>query len=123
GHIKTAAMAAPVPCLMVDLSPPKLDFSKAQQDAAAALHQIVAEKNFAAVLLDGVTGSGKTEVYFEAVAAALSQGKQALILLPEISLSSQFLERFERRFGTAPAIWHSEVSAAQRRLVWQGVSE
>jgi primosomal protein N' (replication factor Y) (superfamily II helicase) len=75
------------------------------------------------VLLDGVTGSGKTEVYFEAVAEAIKQGKQVLILLPEISLSAQFLERFERRFGVAPALWHSEVPAGQRRATWSGVAE
>ena len=123
GLIKTAAVAAPVPCRMVDLSPSKLDFSVVQKDAADALRQLAADDRFAAVLLDGVTGSGKTEVYFEAVAAALAAGKQALILLPEISLSTQFLERFARRFGTSPALWHSEVPTAQRRITWQGVAE
>jgi len=123
GVIKAASVAAPVPCRVIDLSPPKLDFTGAQAAAAEALHDIAAQKKFTAVLLDGVTGSGKTEVYFEAVAAALAQGKQALVLLPEISLSAQFMDRFARRFGTAPAIWHSEVPAAQRRLVWQGVAE
>ena len=123
GAIKPASVAAPVPCRVVDLSPPKLDFTGAQYDAATALRDITAQQKFAAVLLDGVTGSGKTEVYFEAVAAALAAGKQALVLLPEISLSAQFMARFTRRFGTAPAIWHSEVPAAQRRLAWQGVAE
>ncbi|HEX2753376.1 MAG TPA: primosomal protein N' [Alphaproteobacteria bacterium] len=123
GQIKTASMAAPVPCRMVDLSASKLDFSNAQQEAADALRQLVEADQFSTVLLDGVTGSGKTEVYFEAVAAALAAGKQALILLPEISLSTQFLDRFSRRFGTSPALWHSEVPAAQRRITWQGVAE
>lgn len=123
GLIKPASVAAPVPCRIVDLSPPKLDFTDAQHDAATALRDITAQQKFAAVLLDGVTGSGKTEVYFEAVAAALAVGKQALVLLPEISLSAQFMARFTRRFGAAPAIWHSEVPAAQRRLAWQGVAE
>lgn len=123
GLIKTSSMAAPVPCRMVDLSPSTLDFSDVQKDAADALRQLVAADQFSTVLLDGVTGSGKTEVYFEAVAAALAAGKQALILLPEISLSTQFLERFARRFGTTPALWHSEVPTAQRRITWQGVAE
>lgn len=123
GVIKTSSMAAPVPCRMVDLSASKLDFSGAQKDAADALRQLVEDNQFSTVLLDGVTGSGKTEVYFEAVATALAAGKQALILLPEISLSTQFLERFARRFGTSPALWHSEVPTAQRRITWQGVAE
>ena len=66
-------------------------------------------------LLDGVTGSGKTEVYFEAVAEALRAGKQALILLPEIALTVQFLERFAERFGVRPAEWHSDLSQKERR--------
>lgn len=123
GQIKTASIAAPVPCRIVDLSPSTLDFSDAQTEAATALRDMTAVGKFATILLDGVTGSGKTEVYFEAVAAALAAGKQALILLPEISLSTQFLERFARRFGTSPALWHSEVPTAQRRLTWQGVAE
>lgn len=98
-----------------------LKLSAEQASASGALVDMVQEKKFKAILLDGVTGSGKTEVYFEAVAEALHQGRQALILLPEISLSTQFLKRFQRRFGVAPALWHSEVSAAQRRLTWQGV--
>lgn len=123
GILKPASIAAPVPCRMVDLTASALAFTDAQSAAAEALQNIVAAQKFSTVLLDGVTGSGKTEVYFEAVAAALAQGKQALILLPEISLSAQFMERFTRRFGVAPAIWHSEVPAAQRRLVWQGAAD
>lgn len=123
GILKPASVAAPVPCRMVDLTASTLAFTEAQSAAAEALQNIVAAQKFSTVLLDGVTGSGKTEVYFEAVASALAQGKQALILLPEISLSAQFMERFTRRFGVAPAIWHSEVPAAQRRLVWQGAAD
>ena len=74
-------------------------------------------------LLDGVTGSGKTEVYFEAVAACLRAGRQALVLLPEIALSSQWLERFERRFGVAPAVWHSDLASRTRRITWRAVAE
>ena len=72
-------------------------------------------------LLDGVTGSGKTEVFFEAVADALRVGRQALILLPEIALTHTFLDRFTRRFGTRPAEWHSDMTPAQRGRVWRGV--
>ncbi len=77
---------------------------------------------FQCVLLDGVTGAGKTEVYFEAVAQALRQDKQVLILLPEIALSNAFLDRFKSRFGCAPALWHSSLSPAQRRKTWRGVA-
>lgn len=109
---------------------PEIDFgvrgaalSEEQQAAADLLCARVKADAFAAVLLDGVTGSGKTEVYFEAVAEALRHGKQALILLPEIALTSQFLNRFEARFGVRPAEWHSELSTRERTRVWRGIAE
>ena len=74
------------------------------------------------ILLDGVTGSGKTEVYFAAIAQALHQGQQALVLLPEIALSAQWLTRFTTRFGSPPAVWHSEIGQANRRHIWQQVA-
>ena len=94
-----------------------------QEAAAAALRQAVAAREFSVTLLDGVTGSGKTEVYLEAVAECLRQGRQALVLLPEIALSSQWLERFERRFGVAPAVWHSDLTSRVRRMTWRAVAE
>jgi len=81
----------------------------------------VQARTFSAALLDGVTGSGKTETYFEAVAAAMQAGKQALIMLPEIALTVQFLERFAKRFGARPAEWHSDLTQAQRRRNWRNV--
>ncbi len=92
-----------------------------QQAAADELRGAVAANSFSVHLLDGVTGSGKTEVYFEAVAAALAQGRQILILLPEIALTAQFLERFARRFGARPAEWHSDLSQKERRRVYRAV--
>ncbi|MDO8423051.1 MAG: primosomal protein N' [Parvibaculum sp.] len=97
--------------------------SDEQQAAADILSARVTARKYAAVLLDGVTGSGKTEVYFEAVAEALRAGRQALILLPEIALTSQFLTRFEARFGVKPAEWHSELSTRERARVWRGIAE
>jgi primosomal protein N' (replication factor Y) len=94
--------------------------SPAQAEAAEMLRT---EKNFSVVLLDGVTGSGKTEVYFEAVAEAMRQGRQALVLLPEIALSAQWLARFAERFGAPPAIWHSDLGQALRRRTWRAVAE
>src|ERR1700723_2388892 len=91
--------------------------------AVAALQADVRSRKFAVTLLDGVTGSGKTEVYLEAIAQALHQGGQALVLLPEIALSVQFFQRFERRFGAPPAVWHSELTPALRRETLRAVAE
>ncbi len=99
------------------------DLTGEQAVAAEALRQSVADRAFSVSALDGVTGSGKTEVYFEAIAAALSAGRQALVLLPEIALSAQWLERFEARFGTAPAVWHSDLKPGVRRRTWRAVAE
>lgn len=97
--------------------------SSDQGFAAEQIKQRLVQGGFSAQLLDGVTGSGKTEVYFEAVAQAVAQGRQALILLPEIALTGQFLERFERRFGCRPAEWHSDLSSRERKRVWRGVAD
>ncbi|MGB8621809.1 MAG: primosomal protein N', partial [Paracoccaceae bacterium] len=78
---------------------------------------------FGATLLKGVTGSGKTEVYLEAVAECLAQGRQALVLLPEIALTAEFLTRVERRFGAKPAEWHSGVTMTERRRCWKMVGQ
>ena len=75
------------------------------------------------VLLEGVTGSGKTEVYFEAVAEAVRHDRQALILMPEIALTGQFLDRFAQRFGTRPAAWHSGVSGRRRERLFAGIAD
>lgn len=74
-------------------------------------------------LLDGVTGSGKTEVYFEAIAKVLKEDGQALVLLPEISLSTQWLSRYKERFGVEPTLWHSDLTKAQRRKNWLAVNK
>ena len=107
---------------------PNLNFgghqlNKDQAKAATALRQMVATRSHKVMLLDGVTGSGKTEVYFEAMAASLAAGKQVLLLLPEIALTSQFLTRVENRFGCEPAQWHSDVRPRERERVWRGVAE
>jgi primosomal protein N' (replication factor Y) len=106
-----------------DPARPGPSLSPDQQNAALALRQAVAARAFLVTLLDGVTGSGKTEVYLEAVAECVAQGRQALVLLPEIALSSQWLERFRRRFGVEPAVWHSDLSSRTRRVTWRAVAE
>ena len=92
-----------------------------QEAAARTLRGVVASERFCVSLLDGVTGSGKTETYFEAIAEALKHGKQTLILLPEIALTVQFLDRFAERFGCRPAEWHSDLSQRERRRVYRAV--
>src|SRR5271170_4369599 len=93
-----------------------------QRDAADDLIARVAARAFSATLLEGVTGSGKTEVYFEAVAEALRQRRQGLVLVPEIALTAQFLDRFAARFGGRPAEWHSGLTERQRERVWTAVA-
>ena len=105
-------------CAVPDPQHQVTSFSDDQDVAVHGLRSAVDAQNFSVTLLDGVTGSGKTEVYFEAVARTLEQGHQALIMLPEIALTSQFLERFERRFGAAPVEWHSALSAPERGRIW-----
>ncbi len=97
--------------------------SAVQENASVVLRKEVRMGVFSVTLLDGVTGSGKTEVYLEAVAEALRNGKQVLVLLPEIALSVQMLSRFEARFGARPAVWHSELTPAQRRETFRAVAE
>ncbi|MBA2126077.1 primosomal protein N' [Hyphomicrobium methylovorum] len=98
------------------------EFTPEQTRAVESLRSAVDAGNFSTTLLDGVTGSGKTEVYFEAVARALEADHQALIMLPEIALTSQFLDRFARRFGAPPVEWHSALSPAERGRIWKGVA-
>ncbi len=112
---------APFPPPDPDLPGPAL--STDQKAAADDLRAKTKGGGFSVTLLDGVTGAGKTEVYFEAIATALREGRQALILLPEIALTAQFLERFETRFGAAPLEWHSDVPRARRRRVWRAVAD
>ena len=99
------------------------EFSADQGAAASALKSTLAEGRYTVTLLDGVTGSGKTEVYFEAIADAIRHGRQSLILMPEIALTAQFLDRFAARFGTRPAEWHSQLTPRRRARTWKAVSE
>ncbi|HYJ51736.1 MAG TPA: primosomal protein N' [Allosphingosinicella sp.] len=110
----------PFPVPKPDHGPPALDASQAE--AAGALRAAVAAGEFAPYLLDGVTGSGKTEVYFEAIAEAIRADKQALVLLPEIALTEPFLKRFAARFGCDPVPWHSGLRQSQRRRAWRAIA-
>ena len=110
----------PYPAPDPGFAPPAL--SDVQSDAAATLRGAVAAEAFQTFLLDGVTGSGKTEVYFEAVAAAIEAGRQSIVLLPEIALTEPFLKRFHARFGVEPVAWHSGLRQSQRRRAWRAVA-
>jgi primosomal protein N' (replication factor Y) (superfamily II helicase) len=112
------AMAAPPPDPAFAIP----DFSPEQQVAAEAMRAFATTEEFGVALLDGVTGSGKTEVYFEAVAEILRKGKQALILMPEIALTGQFLDRFTVRFGVRPHEWHSELTPRTRARNWAAIA-
>ena len=100
----------------------EVDFEGAQSAAADAMRAAADAGCFSVTLLDGVTGSGKTEVYFEAVGRVLEKGHQALILLPEIALTSQFMDRFAQRFGCQPVEWHSALSSAERARAWRAAA-
>lgn len=93
------------------------------QAAAASHARAAVGAGFSVTLVDGVPGAGKTEIYFEAIAAALAAGRQALVLLPEIALGAQWLARFRARFGADPAVWHSDLGRAERRRTWRAVAE
>ena len=99
-----------------------VDLNPEQAAVAARLVAAVKARAFAPFLLDGVTGSGKTETYFEAVAAALDGGRQVLVLLPEIALTEAFLRRFEDRFGAPPIVWHSSLKSTERRRAWRAIA-
>jgi primosomal protein N' (replication factor Y) (superfamily II helicase) len=97
------------------------ELTPAQQAAADSLRAAVAASGFSCTLIDGVTGSGKTQVYFEAIAECVRRGRQALVLVPEIALTAQFLDRFAERFGVRPAEWHSQLSPRLRARTWAAV--
>ena len=127
GLVKAGAIEAvevnidtPYPPPEPDHAPPIL--SARQSEVATKLVEAVDAKAFHPFLLDGVTGSGKTEVYFEAVAEAIRQGRQTLVLLPEIALTEPFLKRFAARFGHAPVAWHSDLRQSQRRRAWRAIA-
>ena len=93
----------------------------AQQVAADTIGDAISRGGFSVHLLDGITGSGKTQVYFDSAWRAYSSGKSVLLMMPEIALTAQFMHRFASRFGMSPVVWHSNLTAARRRQIWRGV--
>jgi primosomal protein N' (replication factor Y) (superfamily II helicase) len=122
GTLETIALPPEPAALPCDPAFARPSLEAAQENAASILTERVQARAFSVTLLEGVTGSGKTEVYFEAVASALEAGRQSLILMPEIALTAQFLGRFAARFGARPGEWHSGVSARKRARLWSAVA-
>lgn len=115
----TVDLDRPYPQAQPDHAEPVL--SEAQQAAADEFVAALRAHQFKPFLLDGVTGSGKTECYFEAVAEAIREKRQVLVLLPEIALTENFLRRFEARFGVPPVLWHSSLKQSERRRAWRAI--
>jgi primosomal protein N' (replication factor Y) (superfamily II helicase) len=122
GTLVTEAMPRAVPPPPPDPSYRRPEFTRQQRSAVDAMRALAANGTFHVALLDGVTGSGKTEVYFEAVAEIIRRGKQSLILMPEIALTGQFLDRFAQRFGVRPLEWHSELTPRTRARNWAAIA-
>ncbi len=122
GTLTPFDLPALAPFLPPDVNAPGPQLSPCQTDAALHLCSEVLKGQHSTYLIDGVTGSGKTEVYFEAMATALQKGHQVLLMMPEIALTTEFLGRFERRFKAPAAEWHSGLSRQERERVWRGVS-
>jgi primosomal protein N' (replication factor Y) len=123
GALREEETPRDLPYPALDPDRPSKDLTEDQSRAAAALSEGVQSGSYGTTLLKGVTGSGKTEVYLEAVAACLRKGRQALVLLPEIALTAEFLKRVEQRFGATPAEWHSGATMTERRRVWRMVGQ
>src|SRR3954447_18886685 len=122
GTLTVEAMPPPSAPPPPDPSFAQPEFSRQQRIAVDAMRALAANGSFHVALLDGVTGSGKTEVYFEAIAEIIRRGKQSLILMPEIALTGQFLDRFAQRFGVRPLEWHSELTPRTRARNWAAIS-
>lgn len=119
GAVREEASPRDLPFPPLDPDRPGKPLTEDQAEAAKALRAALGAGGYGTTLLQGVTGSGKTEVYLEAVADCLRAGRQALVLLPEIALTAEFLTRVEARFGARPAEWHSGVTLTERRRVWR----
>jgi primosomal protein N' (replication factor Y) len=122
GTLTVEAMPRPLAPPAPDPAYAQPEFTRQQRTAVDAMRALAANGTFHVALLDGVTGSGKTEVYFEAVAEIIRRGKQSLILMPEIALTGQFLDRFAARFGVRPLEWHSELTPRTRARNWAAIS-
>ncbi|HEY1425317.1 MAG TPA: primosomal protein N', partial [Caulobacteraceae bacterium] len=124
GALAEALREAPVDFAAPDPEHARPKLNASQAAALAELDEMISGGGFSVALLDGVTGSGKTEVYLEAAAAVLRRNPdaQVLILLPEIALTEAVIARIAQRFGAEPAAWHSGLAPQRRRRVWEAVA-
>ncbi|TDE39864.1 primosomal protein N' [Antarcticimicrobium sediminis] len=123
GAVREEDSPRDLPFPVMDPARPGKPLTEDQATAAAVLREHLRSRKYGTTLLKGVTGSGKTEVYLEAVAECLTLGRQALVLLPEIALTAEFLTRVEARFGAKPAEWHSGATMTERRRIWRMVGQ
>ncbi|MDX2484822.1 MAG: primosomal protein N' [Pseudodonghicola sp.] len=123
GAVREEDSPRDLPFPVMDPALPGKPLTEDQATAAAVLRDHLRSRKYGTTLLKGVTGSGKTEVYLEAVAECLALGRQALVLLPEIALTAEFLTRVEARFGAKPAEWHSGATMTERRRIWRMVGQ
>ena len=105
----------------LDLSSDKHLLTKEQLNAKQYIFNKINNKKFSTIVIDGVAGSGKTEVYFEAINKCLIQRKQVLVLLPEISMTTQWFDRFKKRFKIDPLLWHSDIKVSEKIKIWKSV--
>ncbi len=122
GLLEAAKVNLMTPVANPDLELAGPELTEDQRRAASVMCSSIGS-GFAAFLLDGVTGSGKTETYLEAVRSALAVGQQVLILLPEIGMSTSWRNRFKARFGVPPTEWHSEIGPASKRRAWRAIQK
>lgn len=120
--LRVVDIFAKAPCSQPNPDAVRHTLTPEQKVAADKILNRLHKGGYETFLLDGVTGSGKTEVYFEAIAEVIRRGQQVSILMPEIALTTSFMERFETHFGVKPALWHSSLTPAQRRLTWRSVA-
>ena len=99
----------------------KILLTKEQLNAKKFIYKKINEKKFSSVVIDGVAGSGKTEVYFEAINKCLIEKKQVLVLLPEISMTTQWFDRFKKRFQADPLLWHSDIKVSEKIKIWKSI--
>ena len=107
----------------LNLSSDKFLLTKEQLNAKKYIFQKIDNKKFSTVVIDGVAGSGKTEVYFEAINKCLMEKKQILVLLPEISMTTQWLDRFKKKFKANPLLWHSDIKGSEKIKIWKSILE
>ena len=107
----------------LNLSSDKFLLTKEQLNAKKYIFQKIDNKKFSTVVIDGVAGSGKTEVYFEAINKCLMEKKQVLVLLPEISMTTQWLDRFKKKFKANPLLWHSDIKGSEKIKIWKSILE